>query len=210
MMLNNNLGFDKKRYQIKNKIVFEPDMFYSEAFKSLSASAIRTLMRCLQKRKWNYVRRNGKKQIEYSNDGFIFPYAEAEFLGIGTTQFWNNIKKLVEVGFLDIVHQGGWYQKNEKEKDYSVYKLSNRWRLYGTDDFKPMEKEKVLQSEYYIRENIKRKKSRATSRKRSGHLHESEVGEKKQGNERLHESEVGNKTEPSVKSPTRLRERRVP
>ena len=32
-----------------NKILIEADMFYSKAFIKLSASAIRTLMRCMQK-----------------------------------------------------------------------------------------------------------------------------------------------------------------
>jgi hypothetical protein len=116
--LGDSLNFDKKQFKIKNKILIEPDMFYSGPFKALSASAIRTLMRCLQKRKWNKVKgSNGKKKIVYVNDGFIFPYIEATFLGIGTTQHSNNIRKLVELGFLDIVHQGGWYQKNKRTRE---------------------------------------------------------------------------------------------
>lgn len=189
--LNDSLNFDKKRFKIKNKIIIEPDMFYSGSFKRLSASAIRTLMRCLQKRKWNKVKSNGKKKIVYENDGFIFPYVEAKFLGIGTTQHSKNVKALVEVGFLDIVHQGGWYQKNERTRDYSVYKLSDRWKLYDTKYFVKVEKPKVLNPEFYIRKNIEKQKARATSQKRSGHLHRSEVDGTKQGNNRLHKSEVG-------------------
>lgn len=193
MAPNDNLNIDKKHFKIKNKILIEPDMFYSLAFKILSASAIRTLMRCLQKRKWNRVKRNGRKQIEYTDDGFIFPYAEADFLGIATTQFWKNIKKLVEVGFLDIVHQGGWFQKDEKQKDYSIYKFSDRWKLYGTENFRSVEKKKVLQHEYYVRENLKRQKTRTTSQKGSDLLHKDEVGRATQDNNRLHNSEDGGK-----------------
>jgi hypothetical protein len=181
-----------KRFKIKREIRIEPDIFYSEAFKSLSASAMRTFMRCLQKRSW-INRKNHKGKPIYSNDGFIFPYAEAELLGIGTTQFWKNMVTLVEIGFLDILHQGGWYQKNERQKDFSIYKLSDRWRLYGKDGFKKVEKVKVLQPEFYIRSNLEKKKAKATSPKRSCHLHDSEVDRAKQGNNRLHKGEAANK-----------------
>lgn len=199
MGLNDGINSGKHKFKIKNKIIIEPDMYYSEAFKSLSASALRTLMRCLQKRKWDKVKMGGKKQIVYSNDGFIFPYAEAEFLGIGTTQFWKNIKTLVRVGFLDIIHQGGWYQKHEKEKDYSIYKLSVRWRQYGLANFIPVEIPRSLNPEYYVRENL-RKKLGATSQKRSGQLHKNEVDTAKLENERLRKSEVDNRQEPSTQT----------
>jgi hypothetical protein len=179
------------KYKIRNKIFIEPDLFYSDAFKVLSASAIRTLMRCLQKRKWEKVKVHNKKQIVYTDEGFIFPYTEAAFLGIGTTQFWKNIKKLIDVGFLDLVHQGGWYNKDEKEKDYNVYKLSERWRKYNTPEFVMVEKPKVLPKNFHIRENIERKKSKVTSQKRSGQLHKNEGERIKQDNDRLQKSEVG-------------------
>lgn len=150
-----------KKFRIKNKIWIEPELFYSEAFMSLSASALRTLLRCLQKRKWVKVKVNGRKQNLYKNDGFILPYFEASYLKIGTTQHWKNIKILVERGFLDIVHQGGWYQKSESIRDYSVYLLSDRWKLYGTEDFKRIEKDKVLQPEFYIRTNLERQKNKS-------------------------------------------------
>jgi hypothetical protein len=183
-----------KKFEIKNKIMIEPDMFYSEAFKCLSASAIRTLMRCLQKRKWGKEKVKGKKRIVYYDDeGFIFPYTEAGFLGIGTTQFWKNIKKLVEIGFLDVEHQGGWYQKNDKEKNYSVYKLSERWKKYGQPDFENIVKPKTLPEDFHIRQNIKRKKFKVTLQKRREHLHSCEDVVAKQGDDRLHEKEVSPK-----------------
>ena len=179
--LTANINSGKSKFKIKRRIVIEPDLFYSDAFKSLSASALRTLLRCLQKREWSKTKQGGMKRVVYWNNEFIFPYAEAKFLGISTTQFWKNIKALVEIGFLDIVYQGGWYQKNEKEKDYSRYKLSDRWREYNTKDFKPIEKAKVFQPDYYIRKNLERKKTQATSRMRSGQLHRNEVDRAKQG-----------------------------
>jgi len=181
---------EDNKYKIKNQIWIEADMFYSDAFNALSASAIKTLMRCLQKRKWEKLKGHRRKQIIYTDEGFIFPYREAAFLNIGTTQYWKNIKTLIALGFLDLIHQGGWYQKHEKEKDYSVYKLSDRWRLYGKQDFIKVEKPKALPDNFHIKENIKRQKLKVTSQKRSEHLHMSEDERLKQSTIRLHKSEV--------------------
>ncbi|MHB8137981.1 MAG: hypothetical protein ACYDGO_06275 [Smithellaceae bacterium] len=178
------------KYEIRNKIFIEPDMFYSKAFKCLSASAIRTLMRCLQKRKWGKEKVHGKKRIVYYDDPFIFPYGEAAFLEIGNTQHWKNIIKLVEVGFLEIEHQGGWYQKHEHEKDYSRYINSDRWKKYGTSDFKKIDKLKVLPPRFHIRQNMKRQKLKVTSLKRSDLLRKHEDDEGKKDNNRLHNNEV--------------------
>jgi len=175
--------------KIQKEIRINADMYYSGAFKSLSRSAMLTLMRCLQKRKWAFEKVHGKKRMIYSNEEFIFPYAEAAFLGIGTTQYWKNINKLIEVGFLDLAYQGGWYQKHEREKDYSRYKLSDRWRDYGKPEFQEIKKQKVLRSEFHIRENIGRQKLKLTSLKRRCQLHKSEGDSSKTINRRLHESE---------------------
>lgn len=79
------------KHKIKRAIRIEPDMFYSEAFNCLSKSAILTLMRCLQKRKWDIVKVNRKKQTVFRDEGFIFPYAEATGLKIaGVTQYLEN------------------------------------------------------------------------------------------------------------------------
>lgn len=180
---------DDTKFKIRNKILIEPDLFYSSAFNELSKSGIITLLRCLQKRKWEKTKVHGKKQTVYTNEGFIFPYAEAAFLKIGTTRHWTNIKKLIEVGFLDLVHQGGWYQKHDREKDYSVYRLSERWRLYGKPEFIIIEKPKTLPASFHINAHIKGQKLKVTSQKRKGHLHESEGDRHKTANDRLHKSE---------------------
>jgi hypothetical protein len=166
--------FQDAKLKIKNEIRITADMFYSDAFKSLSRSAIITLMRCLQKRKWEVEGKGRKSKRVYLNNGFIFPYAEAAFLDIGTTQHWKNINKLIAVGFLDLVHQGGWYQKHEREKDYSVYQFSERWRKYGTPEFEEVKKEKSLREDCYIRQNIERQKLKLPSLTRRGQLYKSE------------------------------------
>lgn len=185
-----------KEYRIKNKIWIDPDMYYSEAWHSIgkSASLINTLLRCLQKRKWEYQKRKSKskKEIIYINDGFTFPYHEAAGLKIaGTTQHWKNLRKLVDYGFLDPVHQGGWYRKHERAKDYSVYKLSDRWRKYGKPDFERIEMPKVLPKHFHIRENIRRQKTKLTSLKRRHDLHSNEDESAMTKNKRLYANEDG-------------------
>jgi hypothetical protein len=180
---------DDNKYKIRNKILIEPDLFYSTAFNELSKSGIKTLLRCLQKRKWENTKVHGKKQTVYKNEGFIFPYTEAAFLGIGTTQHWKNIRQLIEIGFLDLVYQGGWYQKHDREKDYSVYQLSERWRKYNTPEFIKIEKPKALPDSFHINAHIKGQKLKVTSQKRKCQLHECEGDRHKSANERLHKSE---------------------
>ena len=184
---------EDNKYKIRNKILIEPDLFYSPAFNELSKSGIKTLMRCLQKRKWETTKSHGKKQTVYTNEGFIFPYREAVFLNIGTTQHWKNIRQLIELGFLDLVYQGGWYQKHDKEKDYYVYSLSERWRKYNTPEFIKIEKPKSLPDSFHINAHIKGQKLKVTSQKRRCQLHKSEGDRVKQGIDRLHKSE-GDKT----------------
>lgn len=128
-----------KKYPIKRFIVIENDMFCSSAFKSLSAQGMWVLLRFLQKREWNRKGKKGKWE-GYRDLPLAFTYAEAEAFGISTSQFHSIIKRLVEVGFIDVDHQGGFYGK-----DYSRFRLSARWRDYGTPEFRVRKKERVLQ-----------------------------------------------------------------
>jgi len=189
--------------KIKSQVRLDADIIYSKAFKKImsSGSAITALMRCYQKRKWDDSRGRKKKKTVYLNEPFIFPYKEMKALwGIKTTTHWKNMNRLIEVGFLDLDYQGGWYQKNERTKDFSRYKLSERWRTYGTSEFKKVEKKRVLPDSFHVRENIARKELKATSLKRSGHLHINEDDRPITGNYRLHESEVGSTDRKGVKS----------
>jgi len=188
--------------KIKSQVRLDADIIYSKAFKEImsSGSAITTLMRCYQKRKWDDSR-GRKKKPAYLNEPFIFPYNEMKDLwGIRTTQHWKNMNRLIEVGFLDLDHQGGWFQKNERTKDFSRYTLSERWRKYGTPEFKKVEKERSLLDRFHVRENIARKALKATSQKRSGHLHNSEDDGPKTGICRLHDSEVDRTDKKDVQS----------
>jgi hypothetical protein len=177
-----------KKHHIRRNVLIEHDLFYSRAFNELSKSGIITLLRCLQKRTWEKTKVHGKKQNVYTNDGFIFPYAEAAFLGIKSTQHWKNIRQLIEIGFLDLVYQGGWYQKHDKEKDYSVYQLSERWRKYDTPEFVKIEKPK---NPYHQQ---KGQKLKVTSQKRKCQFHKNESDRHKTVNARFHKNESDSAT----------------
>lgn len=146
------LNIKKPQYQISDKIQGEPkrkifllkrdiylewELSDSEAFKILSGHAVRVLLRFLQKRTWK-----GKgKNKTYINTRLVFTYAEAEELGISSSSFHDIIKKLYETGFIDIEHQGGGLAK-----DCSRYAVSDRWKNYGTLNFKPVTKKKVCRA----------------------------------------------------------------
>ena len=181
-----------ENFKIKSEVRLEADILYSAAYREImtSGATITILMRCYQKRKWDTPKKGNKQKPIYRNEPFILPYKEIKALcGVGNTQCWKIINRLVDVGFLDVEHQGGWYQKHERENDYSRYVLSDRWRKYGTPEFVEKAKEKKLPGHFHVRENIARK-LKSTSLKRSRHVHNSEVDRPKTAKCRVHESEV--------------------
>jgi len=159
----------KKRYDLKKRRVYiDGDLFQSEAYRSLSAKAAWVFNRFLQKREWSYLGKKKSKPI-YNNKGLVFTYDEAKYFGISKSYFNDIIKKLVAVGFIEIEHQGGFFGR-----DYSRYSLSERWRDYGTPDFKKVEKKRVLQPGLDVRswqnkktKNATEKRSDVTTEKRS-------------------------------------------
>jgi hypothetical protein len=54
--------------------------------------------------------------------------AKEEGVHLSTVQ--KAISKLIEVGLIDIVHRGAAY-----EGDQNIYQISDRWKLYGTNNF---------------------------------------------------------------------------
>jgi len=138
------------KYQLRRDVYIEWKIMESEAFRELSATGIRVLLRFLQKRKWS--KRERRKKPTYENSGLVFTYAEAETLGISTSQFHVVLKKLIENGFIDVEHQGGIHKN-----DVSIYAVSERWREYGTDAFQTIEKTRVLWAGHDVRSWMKLK-----------------------------------------------------
>ncbi len=143
------------------------EILASQAFKELNASAIRVLLRLLQKRTWSNIKQGGRSKRIYENHNIVFPYAEAAALGIKTTAFYEAIKKLVEVGFVEIEHQGGTFGH-----DYSMYAISERWRDYGTEKFKKVEKKRSLPRGHDVKSHMHKIKVTSETRSESLRKHE--------------------------------------
>jgi hypothetical protein len=154
----------KKKYRLKRWIVI-PDweMMESDAFWKLTAIQQRVLMRFYQKRKSEKKRRPGTSEYywHHYNDGLAFPYAEAEYLGISKASFHRAIINLVRLGFIDIIYQGGQHRR-----DYSRYKITARWKRYGTDSFKERKKPRVLPPGF----DVQSRKRRAECKKEKPRL----------------------------------------
>ena len=124
-------------------IWLEHKIFLSKAWKSLKTpSAAQMLILFMAKR--SRVPKDGKprgaKHKEYVtvNNGQIeFTFKKAEVYGITIGQFNRGISELVRVGFIDITQTGTGLHKST-----NLYALSERWKLYGTDDFKHVERPK--------------------------------------------------------------------
>ncbi len=150
------------KYQLRRDVFIEWEILESAAFRELSATGIQVLLRFLQKRKWTKMR---KKRV-YENSGLVFTYAEAAEMGIKNTTFYKSLMRLIEVGFIDLEHQGGCF-----EKDRSLYSISERWRNFGTENFQRVEKQRSLQRGMDVRSHMR--KSIIPTRKCSGLLHKS-------------------------------------
>lgn len=129
----------QKKFDLKRDVYVPHEILESKAFTKLSARGIRVLLRFLQKRTWQKKKKRGGRP-NFINNGLSFTYIEAQEMGISTSTFWGIIIRLVEVGFIDIEHQGGGLGR-----DYSRYAISDRWRDYGTPAFKQVKKTRVLQ-----------------------------------------------------------------
>jgi len=133
---------DKYKVRKHRKFFLERELLFSKAFWSLPADAVRVylifLNKCVvrrpatskEKRKWGYlVVNNGEIQ---------FTYKEArENFGIPAKQFGRTIDRLVEGGFLDITQLGSGLHRTP-----TLYAVSERWKLFGTAEFKPAIREK--------------------------------------------------------------------
>ena len=125
----------KNKFNLNRKPWLPEGMIESEAMRSLKgAKTIIVLLRFYQKRRW--IRR--RKKVEYIDEPLSFTYGEAQALGIGKSRFHEIIRVLCRYGFIEIEYQGGGLAR-----DYSRYVLSERWRDYGTKNFKHIEKPKA-------------------------------------------------------------------
>jgi hypothetical protein len=64
-----------------------------------------------------------------NNGDLVFTYAEAEGYGLCSATFKRSLDHLIELGFLDVYVPGNLYRSTK-------YGISDRWKDYGTKDFK--------------------------------------------------------------------------
>jgi len=123
----------------EEKIFITKKLLFSPAFRSLSRVGIFVYLYFLEKRFMKRVKRDKKKVWVIENNGkIVFSYQEAEKRGISRSQFVKAIDELQAKGFIDIKHQGKGGQKPAKGTgDVSTYWIDDRWKDYGTDDFRP-------------------------------------------------------------------------
>ncbi len=126
----------------EGKIYITRELLKSSAYRSLSRVAMLVYQDFLSKRILKRINRNKRKLWECENNGnIIFPYSEAEEKGFLRKQFRDGIDELQEKGLIDITHQGRGGRKPQKGTgDVSTYWIDDRWKKWGTDDFKPPRK----------------------------------------------------------------------
>jgi hypothetical protein len=116
-------------------IWFDKALLESKAFMALGTpTAHKVLAIFWTKRQMEQLGRKGKKQWNIKNNGeivFTFLEAEKEY-GILTGAFQRAIDELREKGFIDIAASGQGVHKVA-----NLYTISNRWKDYGTDNYKP-------------------------------------------------------------------------
>ena len=142
MKKNKTTCSQKKKRKFKNRslCLLEPDLIESDAYRNLSGKwALVVLIRFHQKahRKKPGRRQQPLHKYIITNNGEIkFTYSEAEELGIKSSKTFNRvIRELVEdKGFIEISESGNWYEKKSTKSA-----ISNRWKRYGTPDYKKVE-----------------------------------------------------------------------
>lgn len=123
-------------------IVFEKELLRSEAFRAIkSLATIRVLIEFYMRRQIHKTkdRKGCRGGIVIANNGkLVFTYEEAKKMGIPQTTFSRSITELVDLGLMDIAQRGYGLQKIP-----TLYAISERWRLFGTPDFKPVTRDPV-------------------------------------------------------------------
>lgn len=105
------------------------EMINSQAYKELNGSALKALILCMRKVK--EMNRTERFKVIFS-----LTYPEARKQGFCDATFWRSMKDLQRVGFIDCVMKGGL---RCDRKTQSAYRLSLRWKSFGTPNFKSMQ-----------------------------------------------------------------------
>ena len=146
------------------KIVFERQLLNSSAFIKLPGTASKVLFWFLARRQYVSDKVKGSMQwTNYNNGEIVFSYPEAEEkFKLTRPRFKRAIDNLIKLGFIDINHHGGGMIK-----DMTTYYISDRWRDYGTPDFRVKYRQKDIRGLGFTTKNWEErsKKKRRTKLK---------------------------------------------
>ena len=120
--------------QKERKICVQKNLITSKAYRSLrTPTAYFVLGIFWTKRQMAKVGRKSRDDWVIANNGeIVFTYEEAEArYGISSGAFRSAIDELRNKGFLDIAKSGAGLYKSA-----SLYTISDRWRAYGTAEYK--------------------------------------------------------------------------
>ncbi len=139
---NPGLDWNTVYAEEEGKIYITRELLESKAYRSLGRVSLLVYQDFLAKRIFKAIKRDKKRVWICENNGnLVYPYSEAVEKGFSRDQFRSAIDQLQSKGLLDIRHQGQGGPKIEGFRgDSTRYMLDNRWKDYGTDEFRPARK----------------------------------------------------------------------
>lgn len=108
-------------------------LLHSEAYKALNyAPGVKVLTWFHEKVKVKLnKKKRGKERYQVLDGDLSFTYSEGECRGLSHEQFSRALREIHKFGFIDIKKPG-----SRLKNDWTEYLISNRWRDFGTPDFK--------------------------------------------------------------------------
>ena len=129
-----------KEYERKSRdwnIMMKYELLHSTAYRDLNyGPAIKVLNWFHEKIKVEKIEgRRGKQRYRVKDGGEMsFTYKEAAHRGLTHQKFRKAIGELHRLGFVDVVRPG-----SSMKGDWTVFRLSARWKAYGTPHFEEVE-----------------------------------------------------------------------
>jgi hypothetical protein len=127
---------DEADYESKRpKIYILKEILESDAYRSLSKSAMLIYQDFLAKREFTQMGRGKTKRWELINNGeIVYPFSEAEEKGFSRQTYNRSLVELQVKGFIDITHRGkGGRPPAKGTGDMTKFFIDNRWRDYDPE-----------------------------------------------------------------------------
>ena len=109
------------------------DLLHSESYKKLNyGPALKVLNWFYEKIQLEKIKgKRGKNRFQIIDRNISFTYREAGFRGLSSHQFAKALKELHKSGFIDIEKSG-----SALKGDWTQFAISERWKEYGSPNFK--------------------------------------------------------------------------